>query len=162
MVVNYAHMTLLFRSMLATPPPDSAHPLAVALSSNQPRLGYFYLNYLSRHTADGNLEPYSMFAEIFEDLSLRECLVKDLKVSCATNFCVVTGYAVHVITEGDTNMYLCVCITFLGIEWLHAILPYTLPLHNIVMQTFFFSFSFPSPSLTLSLSPACLSLVVYV
>ena len=67
--------------MLATPPPDSAHPLAVALSSNQPRLGYFYLNYLSRHTTDGSLEPYSTFAEIFEDLSLRECLVKDLKVS---------------------------------------------------------------------------------
>ena len=75
-----------FRSMLATPPPDSAHPLAAALSSNQPRLGYFYLNYLSRHTTDGSLEPYSTFAEIFEDLSLRECLVKDLKVCCGTNF----------------------------------------------------------------------------
>ena len=74
-------MHLLIRSMLATPPPDSAHPLAAALSSTQPRLGYFYLNYLNRHTADGSLEPYSMLAEIFEDLSLRECLVKDLKVS---------------------------------------------------------------------------------
>ena len=80
-------MGLLIRSMLATPPPDSAHPLTVALSSIQPRLGYFYLNYLSRHTADGSLEPYSMFAEIFEDLSLRECLVKDLKVSYVANNC---------------------------------------------------------------------------
>ena len=71
--------------MLATPPPDSTHPLAVALSSNQPRLGYFYLDYLSRHTADGGLEPYAMFAEIYEDLSLGECLVKDLRVSCVAN-----------------------------------------------------------------------------
>ena len=70
--------------MSVTPPPDSAHPLAAALSSSQPRLGYFYLNYLGKHTADGSLEPYSMFADIFDDLSLRECLVKDLKVSCAT------------------------------------------------------------------------------
>ena len=67
--------------MLTTPPPDSVHPLAVALSSNQPKLGYYYLYYLSKHTPEGSLEPYSVFAEIFEDFSLRECLVKDLKVS---------------------------------------------------------------------------------
>lgn len=71
----------LYRTMLATPPPDSVHPLAVALSSNQPQLGYFYLHYLSSYTPDASVEPYSVFADIFEDLSLRECLIKDLKVS---------------------------------------------------------------------------------
>ena len=78
---NCLFLDIICRSLLAMPPPDSAHPLAVALSSNQPRLGYFYLNYLSRHTTEGSLEPYSVFAETFEDLSLRECLVRDLKVS---------------------------------------------------------------------------------
>ena len=67
--------------MLATPPPESVHPLAVALSSNHPRLGYFYLDYLNRHTSDASLEPYSSYTEIFEELSFRECLVRDLKVS---------------------------------------------------------------------------------
>ena len=69
------------RTMMVTPPPDSIHPLVVALSSNQPRLGYFYLHYLSKHTNESSLEPYTAFAEIFDDLSLNECIVKDLKVS---------------------------------------------------------------------------------
>lgn len=65
---------------MVAPPPESVHPLAVALSSTQPRLGYFYLHYLSEHSDGRNLEPYTVFADIFEDLSLRECLAKDLKV----------------------------------------------------------------------------------
>ena len=72
--------------MLATPPPDSVHPLAAALSSNQPQLGYFYLHYLHKHSPDGSLEPYSVFADVFNGLSLRECLLKDLKVSYSVSW----------------------------------------------------------------------------
>ena len=145
-----------FRSMLATPPPDSAHPLAVALSSNQPRLGYFYLNYLSRHTTDGSLEHYSTFAEIFEDLSLRECLVKDLKVSCATYF--LYSYQVcYRYIKGNMYMYLCMSHSW---KFLYTILPCTL-LHDIIMQTFFFFIPLSLPY-SLSLSAAYFSLVVYI